>query len=166
MVKMKYLIAAFLIVVVAISAALLFFPSEERKVKRRFALFSDYVSKDSKENTITMASKIKRITALFSEHCNFMISDHSLSGNYTREDISGMALRGRAYFSTLDLKFYDLKVSLPEKDLARVNVTARLSGQSVDGERVDETRELMCLLKKVEKNWLFSSLEVIEVLRK
>jgi hypothetical protein len=166
MVKIKYLIAAFLIATVGISATFLFFPSEEKKVKKRFALLSEHMSKDSGENTFIMASKIKGISALFGENCNFAVSDYSLSGNYTREEISGIALRGRAHFSTLSLKFYDLKVSFPEKDLAQVNLTARLTGKSVYGEQVDETRELICLLKKVEKKWLFSSFDVIEVLKR
>ena len=166
MVKMKYLIVAFLIAMVGISAAFLFFQSEEKKVKKRFALLSEHISKDSGENTFIMANKIKGISDLFGENCNFAVSDYSLSGSYTREEISGIALRGRAHFSTLSLKFYDLKVSFPEKDLSQVNLTARLTGKSVYGEQVDETRELICLLKKGEKKWLFSSFEVIEVLRK
>jgi hypothetical protein len=166
MVKMKYLIVALLIAMVGVSAAFLFFPSEEKKVKKRFTLLSEQTSKDSGENTFIMANKIKGISALFGENCNFTVSDYSLSGNYTREEISGIAFRGRTHFSTLNLKFYDLKVSFPEKGLAQVNLTARLTGRSVYGEQVDETRELICLLKNVEKKWLFSSLEVIEVLRK
>jgi hypothetical protein len=166
MVKMKYLIVALLIVFAGISAIFLFFPNEEKAVKKRFALLSEHVSKDSGENTFIMANKIKGISALFGENCNFAVSDYSLSGNYTREEISGIALRGRAHFSTLDLKFYDLKVSFPEKDLAQVNLTARLTGRSTYGEHVDETRELICLLKKVTEKWLFSNFEVIEVLKR
>ncbi len=166
MVKIKYLIIAFLIVMVGILATFVFFPSEEKKVKKKFALLSEHMSKDPGENTFIMVNKIKGISALFGENCNFTVSDYSLSGNYTREEISGIALRGRAHFSNLGLKFYDLKVSFPEKDLAQVNLTARLTGRSVYGEQVDETREIVCLLKKVEKKWLFSSFEVSEVLRK
>jgi hypothetical protein len=166
MVKIKYLIVALLIGIVGILATFLFFPNEEKKVKKRFVLLSEQMSKDSGENTFIMANKIKGISALFGENCNFTVSDYSLSGNYTREEISGIALRGRAHFSTLGLKFYDLKVSFPEKDLAQVNSTARLTGKSVYGEQVDETRELICLLKKVEKKWLFNSFEVIEVLKR
>jgi len=166
MVKIKYLIVAVLIVMVGISATFLFFPNEEKKVKKRFALLSEHMSKDPEENIFIMANKIKGISALFGDNCNFTVSDYSLSGNYTREEISGIALRGRAHFSNLGLKFYDLKASFPEKDLAQVNLTARLTGKSVYGEHVDETRELICLLKKVEKKWLFSSFDVIEVLKR
>jgi len=111
MVKIKYLIVALLIVIVGISATLFSFSSEEKKVTKRFALLSGHISKDPEENTFVMANKIKGISALFGENCNFAVSDYSLSGNYTREEISGIALRGRAHFSTLGLKFYDLKVS-------------------------------------------------------
>ncbi len=166
MVKIKYLIVALLIGIVGILVTFLFFPNEEKKVKKRFVLLSEQMSKDSGENTFIMANKIKGISALFGENCNFTVSDYSLSGNYPREEISGIALRGRAHFSNLGLKFYDLKVSFPEKDLAQVNLTARLTGKSVYGEHVDETRELICLLKKVEKKWLFNSFEVIEVLKR
>ena len=166
MVKMKYLIVALLITIVGISAIFLFLPSEEKKVKKRFALLSEYISKDSGENTFIMANKIKGISGLFGENCNFAVSDYSLSGNYTREEISGIALRGRAHFSTLGLKFYDLKVSFREKDVAQVNLTARLTGKSVYGEQIDETRELLCVLKKIDKKWLFSSFEVIEILKR
>lgn len=166
MVKMKYLMIAFLIVMVGILATFLFLPNEEKKVKKRFVLLSEHMSKDPEENTFIMANKIKGITALFGENCNFTLPDYSLSGNYTREEISGIALRGRAHFSNLGLKFYDLKVSFPEKDLAQVDLTGRLTGKSVYGEHVDETRELLCLLKKIEKRWLFSSFEVIEVLKR
>jgi hypothetical protein len=166
MVKMKYLIVALLIGIVGILATFLFFPNEEKKVKKRFTLLSEQMSKDSGENPFIMANKIKGISALFGENCHLTVSDYSLSGNYTREEISGIALRGRAHFSTLGLKFLDLKISFPEKDLAQVNLTARLTGRSVYGEQVDETRELICLLKGVEKKWLFSSFEVIEVLKR
>jgi len=165
-VKSKHLILAFLIVIVGLSAAFLFFPSEEKKVQKRFALLSEHVSKKPGENTFTMANKVKGIGALFAENCNFTVSDYSLSGNYTREEISGIAFRGRGHFSSLRLKFYDSKVSFLERDLARVNLTARLTGKSVYGEQVDETRELICHLKNIEKKWLFSSFEVIEVLKR
>ncbi|MGQ9647202.1 MAG: hypothetical protein ACUVWO_11785 [Thermodesulfobacteriota bacterium] len=166
MVKTKHFVLALSILIMGLSAAFLFLPSEEKKVKKRFALLSEHVSKEPGENAFIMANKIKAISALFGENCDFTVSDYSFLGNYTREEISGIAFRGRGHFSNLRLRFYDVKVSFPEKDLAQVNLTARLTGRSVYGEQVDETRELICLLKRVEKEWLFSSFEVSEVLKK
>ena len=65
MVKMKSLIVVLLIVLVGISVTFLFFPSEEKKVMKRFALLSEHVSKGSEENAFMMANKIKGISDLF-----------------------------------------------------------------------------------------------------
>jgi hypothetical protein len=94
------------------------------------------------------------------------IPDQSLSGNYTRQEVSTYAGSARSYVSQLDLKFYDLRIVFPEKEIAKVNLTARLTGRSTAGERMDETRELECVLRKIDKQWLFSQIEVIEVLKK
>ena len=64
------------------------------------------------------------------------------------------------------MKFYDLHIIFPEKEISKVPLTARLTGRSTAGEQVDETRELECVLKKIEKKWLFSTIEIVEVLKK
>jgi hypothetical protein len=166
MVKSKHLLIALLIVIVGIGASVFFFPSEEKRVKKQFALLSDRISKDSGENTFIMAKKVKNIGALFAENCDLIEPVYSLSGSYTRGEITSIALRGRAYFFNLSLKFYDLNISFPEKELARVNLTAKLTGKTTSGEYIDETHELVCLMKKIEKKWLFSQFEVIEVLKR
>jgi hypothetical protein len=166
MVKIKNLLIASFILIVGIGAIFFFFPNEEKKVKKQFTLLSEWVSKDYGENTFIMAQKVKNIGALFMESCELEEPVHSLSGSYTRDEITGMALRGRAHFSNLSLKFYDLNISFPEKGVAKVTLTGKLTGKSTFGEYLDETRELAFQLRKIEKKWLFSRFEVVEVLRK
>ena len=163
---MKYLLVAALIVVAGIVLVITLIPSEEKSVKRQFHLLSEWVSKSSEENALTMLQKMKNIGTLFDEHCEMKIPDQSLSGSYTRQEVSTYAGTARSYVSQLDLKFYDLRIVFPEKEIARVNLTARLTGRSTAGERMDETRELECVLRKIDKKWLFSQIEVIEVLKK
>jgi hypothetical protein len=165
-VKIKTILIALLIVIVGILTTVFFFPSEEKRVRKQFALLSEWVLKNPGESTFTMAHKIKMMRTLFAENCELIVPVHSLSGTYTREEISSMALRSRAQFFDLSLKFYDLNISFPETGVAKVNLTGRLTGKSTLGEYMDETRELDCLLKKIGKKWLFVQLEVIEVLKK
>jgi hypothetical protein len=66
----------------------------------------------------------------------------------------------------LTLKFYDVSIRFPEKGAASVTLTASLKGKTAVGDLVDETREVQCVLKKVDKKWLFSEVEVVEVLKK
>jgi hypothetical protein len=84
----------------------------------------------------------------------------------TRDDISGYAAQGRLHFSQLTLKFYDFQIAFPEESIADVQLTARVTGKTKAGEAVNEAHELKCLLKKAEKKWLFSQVEVVEVLKK
>jgi hypothetical protein len=166
MVKMRYVFPAVAIVIIGIAVTVHFFPSEEKKVKKQFQLLSEGVLKSPKENAFTMLQKMKNIGALFDEHCELKAPGQSLSGRYTRGEISTHAGSARSSFSQLDLKFYDFHIVFPEKETTKVTLTARLTGRSTAGEQMDETHELECLLRKVEKKWLFSAIEVVEVLKK
>lgn len=166
MVKIKYVIMAVLVVGIGIFAGLRLFESEEKKVKKQIDLLAKWVSKEANEKILTTASKIDKIHTLFAEDCEFKVPIASLSGRYTPEEISSYAARGRSQFSKLSLKFHDLDIDLTEKGVAKVNLTARLTGESAIGEHVDEIRELGCILKKIEKKWIFTNFEVVEVLKK
>jgi hypothetical protein len=165
-VKIKYLLISVPIVIIGILAFFYFFPNEEKKVKKQFNLLSEWVSKSPEENAFTMLQKMKNIGTLFDEHCELKAPSQSLSGSYTREEISTSAGRARSHLSQLDLKFYDFHILFPEKEIAKVTLTGKLTGRSSTGEQVDETRELECALKKIENKWLFSQIEVMEVLKK
>ena len=156
-------------VLIGIMAVFYLLPGEEKKVRKQFDLLSQYVSKEPGEDAFSMANRIQNIRRLFAENCEFKIEGdpfYSFSGNYTREEVAGYALRGRSHFSVLALKFHDLKMEFPDRGTARVQVTARLTGKSAAGENVNEARELMCVLSKIEKRWLFSIIEVVEVLKR
>jgi hypothetical protein len=165
-VKIKYLLIGVPIVIIGILAFFYFFPNEERKVKKQFNLLSEWVSKSPDENAFAMLQKMKNIGTLFDGHCELKAPSQSLSGSYTREEISTYAGSARSQLSQLDLKFYDFHIHFPEKEIAKVTLTGRMTGRSSTGEQVDETRELECVLKKIERKWLFSQIEVVEVLKK
>jgi len=166
MVKIKYLLVGVLMVIIGIVLAATVFPSEEKRVKKRCRLLSEWVSKSPEESALAMLQKMKDIGTLFLEPCELKSPNESLSGSYTRQEISAYAGSARSHFFELNLKLYDLHVDFPEKEVAKVNLTARLIGRSKTGERVNEIRELDCLLKKTDRKWFFSQIEVIEVLKK
>ena len=169
MVKRKPIVAAGLVVLAGIAAVFYLFPSEEKRVRRQFDLLSQYAAKEPGEDPFSTANRIRNLSGLFAERCEFKIEGealYSLSGSYSRQDVAGYALRGRSYFSDLSLTFPDLKVRFPEKGSARVRFTAKLKGRSTTGEAVDETREFQCVLNRIGKKWLFSTLEAVEVLKR
>lgn len=165
MVKVKYLLGV-LGVILGVVLVVTVLPSEEKRVKKRFQLLSEWVSKSPEENPFTMLQKMRDIGTLFSEPCELKAPNESLSGSYTRQEISAYAGSARSHFFQLGLKFYDLHIAFPQKEEAKVTLTARLTGKSKTGEQVDDIRELDCLLKKVDRKWFFNQIEVIEVLKK
>jgi hypothetical protein len=166
MVTIKHIIIAILVVGVGIWAAFHFSQNEEKRVRKQFELLSEWVSKDPGEKAFTMALKIQGAGALFAEACQIKAPIDSLSGSYTLEEISSYAARARLQFSKLSLHFYDLDIEFPDQAKASVILTANLTGRSTSGERVDETHELQCVLEKIDNKWLFTDLEVVEVLKK
>ncbi len=66
----------------------------------------------------------------------------------------------------LSLRFYDIEINIPEKRLANAVLTAKLSGKLTSDEYVNEIHELECVLIKIEDNWLFSEIKIVDVLEK
>jgi hypothetical protein len=165
-VKLKYVLIILVAVGLGLFVVVYFSQSEEKKVRKQFDLLSEYVSKDSEENAIAMANKMQKLASLFGDSCELQVAVELLSGTYTSEEIASYAARARTRFSKVSLGFRDLEVNFPENGVAKVTLTARLTGQTRAGEQMRETRELECLLKKSETKWLFTHIAVIEVLRK
>lgn len=169
MVKLKPLLIAGLIVMIGVLAVFYLLPSEEKKVRKQFDLLSQYAAKEPNEDLLSAANRAKNIGRLFADPCELKAegdSFYSLTGTYSREEMAGYAFRGRSYFSSLSLKFHDLKIEFPERETASVRLTATLSGRSTSGENLDEAREFLSVLQKIEKKWLFSRFDVVEVLKR
>lgn len=166
MVRSKASILAVLILALGILAIWRFFPDEEKKVRKQFDRFGEYASKAGDENPLATASKIKKVISLFTDPCEVEIPFTALAGKYNHQEIGAYAAGFRSRFSELSFRFDDFTVLFPEKEVAEVEVTGRLTGKQINGERVNETRELQCLLKKLEGQWLFYRFEVVEVLKK
>ena len=166
MVKIKHIIVALFVVGIGAVAFVFFFQSEESKVKKQFKSLSEKVSKKPGDKKLAMAVKAKQLQTLFAENCGLSVPSYAISGNYTPQDVSDLALAAFSQYSRISLKFYDMNIEITEDGIAKVLVTANLTGKLTTEEYVDETHELECTLKKVESSWLFSDCEVVEVLEK
>jgi hypothetical protein len=57
-------------------------------------------------------------------------------------------------------------VVVVRKESANAVLTAKLSGKLTTGEYVNEIHELECVLIKIEEDWLFSEIKIVDVLEK
>ncbi|MBD3307244.1 hypothetical protein GF339_12480 [candidate division KSB3 bacterium] len=142
------------------------FFNEERRVKARFESLAEWVSKEPDEQQFAMARKIKNIESVFADPSRFDVPARDVSGTFPPSEIARRAALARSRFSQLTVKFYDLEVVFLAEDTALTTTTATLSGTTTDGEAIEETHELQCMLQKTDDAWLFQEVEVVEVLQK
>jgi hypothetical protein len=166
MVKAKTLAIALLAVILAVVAWVYLSQSDTKKIKKQFDSLSKLVSKEPGENPITMVTKAKTLEALFAETCQLSNPIDDLKVTYTPAEMSSYAANSRIAFAELSLNFYDFNIEFPERGLARVTLTGNLKGKLMSGNLIDETREVQCVLKKINRKWLFSEIEIVEVLKR
>jgi hypothetical protein len=165
-VKGRYLIPA-VVVVVGLLAYFYFYPSEAKKIKKQLALLSEYASKDKGESAFTMALRLDHLGALFAERVDLKAPGYELSGTHTRREIVNLAARAHLSFSQMTLNFHDVSVAISGEETAKVSATGRLKGMSPKGAGVEEVQDLEFTFRKDgEGRWLFTAVEVVEVLKK
>jgi len=166
MVNKKNILVLLILIIAGGLVFNLYQQSDEKKIKKRFTRLSELFSKDDLEPALLMATKVKGIGSLFAKTCIIQSSDRLRSGTYTPEQITSHAASARAIFRVLKLKFYDIEISLQGEGEAKVNLTGVLSGISKQEENFDETHELEFDLVKLEDEWFFSAIRMVEVLQK
>jgi len=166
-VKRNTVIAAGLLVVIGFLVVYHVFYNEEARVKRRFKELSEHISKETGETKLIAAAAVNKITRMIRDTIQVDIPSHSVSERFARKELSAPIFNVRSRYSKITLRFFDFIIDLSEEDRAVVSVTGFLEGRLLSGESVDETHELKCVLVKNENDdWLFSRIEVVEVLEK
>lgn len=165
MVNTKRIVLAALAVAVVVVVVIGLMPDEKKKVRKQFARLSELVGKQTGENMLVTAAQGQAISELFTDPCELQSNIQSLGGTYSRREAAMVSAALRSQFDTITLSLVDLKIELPEKDKARVTLTAKLDAMR-GGERIGEVRELDCTLLKRDRAWLFSTCRVVDVFQK
>ncbi|RJP78858.1 MAG: hypothetical protein C4522_11555 [Desulfobacteraceae bacterium] len=167
MVKKQYLFMAAAVLCMGAFAVYHVYFDEKAKVKKQFALFGRRISKQAEESRLIEAASINKALHLFSRQVRLEIPSRSISRTYDRRDLSAPLFSQRSRYAKIDLQFLDYIIGFPGEDKAQVNVTMNLKAQGMDGSHMDETHELICDLVKNERDdWIFSRVEIVEVLEK
>ena len=162
----KLLIPAVIILAAATIWFCFFRDNEENKVRRALASLADSASKRAGEKTSTMIIKSQILASNFAEKCGLLIDDKYFAGEYSPEEISNQMLRARTFFHDFSLDFYDTEIDFPSTNEARIAFTGHLTGTLKNGDRINEARELVALLRNDSGKWKFYSFKIRPILRK
>ncbi|MCP4688610.1 MAG: hypothetical protein GY859_11200 [Desulfobacterales bacterium] len=166
MVKIKYILIVVLAVAAGVYALLHFLESEENRIKKRFKVLAEVISRDSEENKLALVVKTSKLQRLLAPKCTVDYPARSISRTYTPKEISQIVTRVLLQYSECFSKFYDIGVEITGETRASAVFTVKLTGELPSGEYAEDIREVESELQKIEGEWMFNSFTLVDVLEK
>ncbi len=155
------------VVAIGVLAYLRLRPNEEKRINKQLNSLAERVSKKPGESNSVMALKMHGLSDLFEPEVSLEIEDFPFNGVFLQNEIASHVARGRSSFRTMSLSFHDIKITLEAPDSATVELTGRLILKlSENKERNEDTREIICRMKKTDKTWRFAGFEEVRVLER
>ena len=158
-------------VCVAVAAALvagvvtyLWWQGDERLIRKQLALIEEAGSKSEAEQPMEGLVKATRLAALFSDPSRLTVEAVQHDGSYPRKQIQERILLARSLFARVDVSLHDLTIELAKNKTAAVHGTLRLHGKS-PGAPVADAQEFRGEMAKIDGQWLFTSVTLVEILR-
>ena len=166
MVNLKNILIAIVIAAAAVVAFLVFFQSDEAKIKKKFHHLAEKVDKNGQEHDLIAAKKAHQIEQMFFGTVRIRIPSYSVDKTFPRSEISPQVLYARARYQNISLKFHDFQFEFPTEEKAVVGLTGVLKAATTSGESVNEIHEVECTLAKIDGEWMFTGISEIEVLER
>ena len=161
----KHLGIVVLIALVAGVCAVRFWPSDERAIRKQLALIETAGSKAAAEKPVEGLLKTRRVAELFSDPCRLTVTSAGHVGDYSRKQIQDRIALVRAAYEQASVSLYDVAIDISGEKTAVVRGTIRLRGKSA-GETVADVHELRAEMGKTDGNWLFTAVEIVQVLER
>lgn len=166
MVKYKYILYA--VVSIAILTAIyfiFFYVNDEAEIRSRLDTLVQYCNKTEDESASRKIIKNQILQNFFTDSCNFSVGHGGLKGAYTNVRAAGEILRLSAFFKTINIKLSDITVKI-NSDTATASGNVDFTAELKESKTVNEVREIIFTLKKIEKKWLISKIEINEIFSK
>ncbi|MBI2928263.1 MAG: hypothetical protein HYY24_21550 [Verrucomicrobia bacterium] len=142
------------------------FPNDERIIRTRLTTLAEKTSFGPRDGVLAKAARASQVTDFFSAEATIRLAHASreevdLNG---RADISQALTAAHTRLKGLRVEFPDILVTVePDKTSATALLTAKAE---ITGEKELYVHELKLTLKKVEREWLITSVEDFKTLEK
>jgi SnoaL-like domain len=137
------------------------FPSPEKIVRKHLASLAHDVSFSADENGIIKMAHANSVADLFSSNVviNIDVPGHEQQTMTGRDQVTQAALVSRQQFTSLDVKFPDVDVTVaPDKNSATADVTAEVT---ISGEHDKIVQEFQFTFQKIDGQWLISEVKTV-----
>ncbi len=143
-----------------------FTTGEEAAIRRKLSALEDNISRSPGDGNITLSLKNQRLTPLFANPCRIKIPKYNVDMETTPREIAAQVFRLHSRASRVDLRFYDISITLTGEKKAEIIATVNVQGRAPEGGRFSETEEAFIEVVKEEDEWKFASFEQIEILER
>ena len=167
MVNLKPLVLAALVVVVATVVALRFWPSDERAIRKQVAKIETLGSKASDEKPVESLLRARQLAELFADPSTLQVEHANFTGQYPRKQIQERIVLARGFYTSAKVSVHDLAIDIRKTDpkTANIRCTLRVKGEG-KSQPVADVQELSAELRKIEGDWLFAAVTLVEVLER
>ncbi len=165
MVNVKKAVIGLFVVLAAGYVVFRFWPGDESAIRKQLALIEEKGSKEVSEKPIEGLLRSKQLAGLFHDPCALTVDSFDYNGEYSRKQIMDRITTVRSSHNQLRVKLYDVSIDCPQEQTATVLFTLRLNG-TYRGNGIADVQEVEATLRKIEGDWLFTSVRIVEVLEK
>jgi hypothetical protein len=162
-----------IVAVLALAAAaaglwwMLLGPSPEGQIRAQLETLCRLVSKQADEKGVQAALKGRALPPLFAHPVEIRGDAGPVAGVHTPTGLASLIASGRAGLHTIDLTTTDLTVEIRSPGEADISFTGRLRvNASPAGGGADVTyRQIAAHLRNVDGAWVFSTFNVVNVMK-
>ena len=168
MVNMKPVILSVLMLAAGLVAFMIFFQSDEAKIKKQFKTLAETLSLQTGESKFESGAKARKIAMMLADPCVVNIPTYDITKTISRTDAQTYIMAGRSAYTSLSVAFHDISIIFPEEGrLAEATVTVYVKGSARGGGPLEKNvSEVRFELEAVEDAWLFTTINEVVVLEK
>ncbi len=149
-----------------ISTWLILRNTAETQIRKTMKQICWVVSKNPKESLANHAIKLQQSNEIFTDPCSLDFHLHLFQGEFPVCEIAAVISQYRMMFENVKAEIRDLHITINSPELANVSFTGQIHGTLKNGERINEVRDLVCELNKIDGKWQIHTMNIREVLEK
>lgn len=150
------------VLLVLVLAAPLLFSNDEKAVRKRIALLEKRIAREPGDGTIALARKADGLRGLFAEECRLKTHVAEFTGTFTPRELAKLALDFWLQTSQVSVVLDVSKIEFPAPDRAEVLMSLKMRGKLPAGDDFAENHGMIVTLEKMDRQWLFARVEVIQ----
>ena len=161
--NLKQWILLFLVATLSVAVAIRYWSGDERAIRKQIGLVEALGSKAGDEKSIESLLRARQLAALFTDPSTLQVDAVDFSGAYSRKQIQDRIVMTRGFYTRATVVVHDLNITLTDKENAAIRCTLRVKGEGKN-RPVADVQEMEAAMRKIQGDWLFSRLTLVEVL--